>query len=81
MKESLVVTYFKKYLTENEWEVEIIVPPAHINKTDFSYIPDVLAHKGGDILVGEAKGSEGLRELQTTVGQASCYLTMVVILL
>lgn len=73
MKEAVVVTYFKKYLLDKGWGVESIVPPAYIDKTNFGYIPDVLAHKGEDILIAEAKGSEGLRELQTAVGQAVSY--------
>ena len=46
---------------------------SYIDKTDFGYIPDILAHKNEDILVGEVKGNEGLREIQTAIGQALSY--------
>lgn len=73
MKEDVVVSHFKNYLQKEKWQIENTIPSAHLNNSAFSYIPDILAHKGEDILVGEAKGSEGLRELQTAIGQAITY--------
>lgn len=73
MKEDLVVNHFKNYLQNEKWQIENVIPAAHLDNSSFSYIPDILAHKGEDILVGEAKGSEGLREIQTAIGQAITY--------
>jgi len=73
MKEDLVVSHFKNFLQKEKWHIEHAIPSAHLTNSAYSYIPDILAHKGEDILVGEAKGSEGLRELQTAIGQAITY--------
>ncbi|MEW6196844.1 MAG: hypothetical protein AB1521_16980 [Bacteroidota bacterium] len=73
MKEDVVVSHFKNYLQKEKWQIENAIPSAHLSNSAYSYIPDILAHKGEDILVGEAKGSEGLRELQTAIGQAITY--------
>lgn len=73
MKEDVVVNHFKNFLQKEKWQIESAIPPAHLSNSAYSYIPDILAHKGEDILVGEAKGSEGLRELQTAIGQAITY--------
>jgi len=74
MREEEVVSYFKDYLINEGWTVESIIASGYIEGTDYSFIPDVLAHKGNDILVAEAKGLEGLREIQTSIGQAVTYL-------
>ena len=73
MKEELVVAFFKKHLINTGWTVEQSIQTSYIDKTDFGYIPDILAHKNEDILVGEVKGNEGLREIQTAIGQALSY--------
>jgi len=73
MKEEHVVSYFKNFLRQEGWKIDNVISATNLESTNFGYIPDVLAHKGNDILVGEAKGSEGLRELQTAVGQAITY--------
>ena len=56
MKEELVVAFFKKHLINTGWTVEQSIQTSYIDKTDFGYIPDILAHKSQeDILVARSK--------------------------
>ena len=48
MKEELVVAFFKKHLINTGWTVEQSIQTSYIDKTDFGYIPDILAHKNED---------------------------------